>query len=82
MLDFKRESRKTVFLAVAVTPEMKQELKAKAKALNMSVSELMRALGKKFLDGEFDGVEQKQPRRTSTKANKTPNKPHEIGGKG
>jgi hypothetical protein len=81
MVDFKPEPRKTVFLAVAVTPEMKAALKDKAGELHMSLSELMRTLGQKILNGEFDGVEQVQPRRTSTKAEKRANKPRNIGGK-
>lgn len=80
MVEFKPEPRKNVFLAVAVTPEMKTELKDKVEGLNMSVSELMRVLAQKFLNGEFDGIEQVQPRKTSTKSKKRGNKPHKIGG--
>lgn len=81
MLDLKPTPRKKVFLAVAVTHEMKVEVAAKAKTINMSVSELMRALAQKFLNGDFDKIEDIESRRSSGNPNKAANKPRKIGGK-
>lgn len=81
MLDLKPVPRKKVFLAVAVTHEMKAEVAAKAKTINMSVSELMRALAQKFLNGDFDKIEDIEPRRSSAKPKKAAKKPRKIGGK-
>lgn len=79
-LEFKPTPRKKVFLAVAVTHEMKLDVAAKAKTLNMSVSELMRVLAQKFLNGDFDKIEDIKRSRSSRKQNKAVDKPRAIGG--
>lgn len=81
MVHLTPEPRKDVFLSVAVTPEMRVAMKDKAKDLNMSVSELLRILGQKFLAGDFDHIEEMKPRRSSAKSKKRANKPRKIGGK-
>lgn len=81
-LDLKPEPRKKVFLAVAVTPEMREALKAELESLpGMTMSGLMRALAQKFLNGDFDKIEDIKTRRSSRKQNKASNKPRKIGGK-
>lgn len=66
MVKIEPEPRKEVFMSIAITPEMKEELKKAAKALRFNgVSELMRVLAKNFLDGKFDGIEFQQPERIS-----------------
>lgn len=80
-LDLKPEPRKKVFLAVAVTPEMREALKVELENLpGMTMSGLMRALAQKFLNGDFDKIEDIKTRRSSRKQNKRANKPRNIGG--
>lgn len=81
-MELKPEPRKKVFLAVAVTPEMREALKLEVESIpGMTMSGLMRALAQKFLDGDFDKIEDIKPRRSSRNHKKQTNKPPENGGK-
>lgn len=66
MVQIKPKPKKKAFLSVAVTFEVRDGMKEKAKSLDISVSELMFQLAEKFLAGEFDGIEDIKPRRKSS----------------
>lgn len=64
------KNKKTLYLTVALTPEMKKQIKAAAKKHHLTMSEFMRQLAENFLLNDFNSIEIIQQNRQNPSASR------------